>query len=360
MEPASFPLDMDQLYQKEYTPKNIQEVPESVLETVLKPDIDEDEKSNLYQNPQSFAESQYYQGDFNFYSEPFSIEAPKKVVRDKIMSKSRKLFEKAFHSCLEIQAPSDPSNMILTPQHIERLMIDRLSFNVSIPQITMYPHTPDLGLINDFYNSSLGTIIPGIRKQLPAYKEDQRELRKEQRAMEAARAERMQLENASIASFNLSIPDSNSLQNLNPSSNISFAESFQTRPSTQDLNAPSPKEIDISLQILEAVQAQQKQEQQAPKLKLKFNTQSPSKPSPLKLTFTAPSQQFVNMAEIKSPEEQIRCICANTTTDYGLFMVACDACGIWFHGECVDVQENSIPEGGTWLCYQCDSDEDSE
>jgi hypothetical protein len=52
---------------------------------------------------------------------------------------------------------------------------------------------------------------------------------------------------------------------------------------------------------------------------------------------------------MKSPAEKIDCICANAKVDYGLFMVSCDECEVWFHGHCVNV----LHEVPNWLCPRC-------
>ncbi|CAO3649329.1 unnamed protein product [Cunninghamella echinulata] len=50
-------------------------------------------------------------------------------------------------------------------------------------------------------------------------------------------------------------------------------------------------------------------------------------------------------------EDIIRCICENPTIDYGAFMIACDKCGIWYHGSCVGVSELDHVE--EWYCQSC-------
>ncbi|KAI9203180.1 uncharacterized protein BJ171DRAFT_409058, partial [Polychytrium aggregatum] len=50
-------------------------------------------------------------------------------------------------------------------------------------------------------------------------------------------------------------------------------------------------------------------------------------------------------------EDVIRCICTSPTLDDGLFMIACDACGIWFHGRCVGIEATTGVE--EWHCVRC-------
>ncbi|KAI9314189.1 hypothetical protein BX666DRAFT_1971270 [Dichotomocladium elegans] len=47
----------------------------------------------------------------------------------------------------------------------------------------------------------------------------------------------------------------------------------------------------------------------------------------------------------------VRCICDNPTVDYGTFMIACDECGIWYHGNCVGVDLSDNVE--EWYCRNC-------
>lgn len=49
--------------------------------------------------------------------------------------------------------------------------------------------------------------------------------------------------------------------------------------------------------------------------------------------------------------EIIRCICDHPTVDYGAFMIACDQCGVWFHGNCVGIAESDQVE--EWYCSSC-------
>ncbi|KAI9364870.1 hypothetical protein DFJ73DRAFT_619828, partial [Zopfochytrium polystomum] len=45
----------------------------------------------------------------------------------------------------------------------------------------------------------------------------------------------------------------------------------------------------------------------------------------------------------------INCVCAHPDIDNGLFMIACDECGVWFHGACVYV--SVAPD--QWICKRC-------
>lgn len=49
-----------------------------------------------------------------------------------------------------------------------------------------------------------------------------------------------------------------------------------------------------------------------------------------------------------------RCVCGDNEDNEG-FMVACDECGCWQHGECVGLNERNLPE--KYYCEQCHPDD---
>ncbi|KAH8549144.1 hypothetical protein BGW37DRAFT_459810 [Umbelopsis sp. PMI_123] len=49
--------------------------------------------------------------------------------------------------------------------------------------------------------------------------------------------------------------------------------------------------------------------------------------------------------------EIINCICDNPHVDYGTFMIACDNCSEWFHGDCVGIRESD--QVAEWYCMRC-------
>ncbi|KAI8581793.1 hypothetical protein K450DRAFT_269940 [Umbelopsis ramanniana AG] len=49
--------------------------------------------------------------------------------------------------------------------------------------------------------------------------------------------------------------------------------------------------------------------------------------------------------------EVINCICDNPHVDYGTFMIACDNCSEWFHGDCVGIRESD--QVAEWYCMRC-------
>jgi hypothetical protein len=48
---------------------------------------------------------------------------------------------------------------------------------------------------------------------------------------------------------------------------------------------------------------------------------------------------------------EIRCVCG--TDDDAGFMIQCDTCGVWQHGDCVHIQQATVPEH-----FYCDICED--
>ncbi|KAI9597590.1 hypothetical protein BDF19DRAFT_433856 [Syncephalis fuscata] len=64
-------------------------------------------------------------------------------------------------------------------------------------------------------------------------------------------------------------------------------------------------------------------------------------------TVTNPSTQY------NDTEEVINCICDTPTIDHGRFMIACDQCAVWFHGECVGIGPEMAEEGAEWYCRRC-------
>lgn len=70
----------------------------------------------------------------------------------------------------------------------------------------------------------------------------------------------------------------------------------------------------------------------------------------IRFTLKPPTEQE-STPKSSTPSDIINCICDNPTVDYGAFMVACDACGIWYHGSCVGIAEtDQIDE---WHCVWC-------
>ncbi|KNE65374.1 hypothetical protein AMAG_11012 [Allomyces macrogynus ATCC 38327] len=55
----------------------------------------------------------------------------------------------------------------------------------------------------------------------------------------------------------------------------------------------------------------------------------------------------------KRAADEIRCMCDHARNDDGGFMVACDACHVWFHGKCVGVALGVLQDGDQWVCPRC-------
>lgn len=80
--------------------------------------------------------------------------------------------------------------------------------------------------------------------------------------------------------------------------------------------------------------------------------------APTSANVTAPQRPFVfstsnfgNSGHGHTSTEEIRCICENPRVDYGTFMIACDGCSTWFHGDCVGIAESDQVE--EWYCRRC-------
>ncbi|GAB5593583.1 hypothetical protein Unana1_08483 [Umbelopsis nana] len=55
--------------------------------------------------------------------------------------------------------------------------------------------------------------------------------------------------------------------------------------------------------------------------------------------------------EVSGDTEVINCICDSPHVDYGAFMIACDQCSEWFHGDCVGIRESD--QVAEWFCMRC-------
>lgn len=76
----------------------------------------------------------------------------------------------------------------------------------------------------------------------------------------------------------------------------------------------------------------------------------------IRFSIKPPTEQKSETTPPQSPKstitsDVIRCVCENPTVDYGAFMVACDTCRVWFHGQCVGIAENDQIE--EWHCDGC-------
>lgn len=83
-----------------------------------------------------------------------------------------------------------------------------------------------------------------------------------------------------------------------------------------------------------------------PKIRFKIKLPTPGtaeEPTPVKES-TPP-------ASPNSKTDIINCICENPFIDYGTFMIACDACRVWYHGTCVGIAESNQVE--EWHCTRC-------
>ncbi|KAI9489900.1 Bromodomain associated-domain-containing protein [Zychaea mexicana] len=75
----------------------------------------------------------------------------------------------------------------------------------------------------------------------------------------------------------------------------------------------------------------------------------PAPPAPAPAPAPIPPVVHTNGEEVQ--DEVVRCICDHPTIDYGTFMISCDKCHVWYHGECVGIAESDKVE--TWYCRNC-------
>ncbi|CAF2522160.1 unnamed protein product [Rotaria sp. Silwood2] len=45
------------------------------------------------------------------------------------------------------------------------------------------------------------------------------------------------------------------------------------------------------------------------------------------------------------------CLCRSS--DCSVFMIACDACNIWYHGSCIGISEKESARIENFFCHQC-------
>ena len=78
--------------------------------------------------------------------------------------------------------------------------------------------------------------------------------------------------------------------------------------------------------------------------------------SPAKTASSPAKRQLpaVNQPPAKKPK--LYCICQKAY-DASRFMVGCDTCHNWFHGDCIGIQESSVEEVDSWVCDKCKSEE---
>lgn len=60
-----------------------------------------------------------------------------------------------------------------------------------------------------------------------------------------------------------------------------------------------------------------------------------------------------------SKKEKLYCIC-RTPYDETKFYVGCDLCNNWFHGDCVDITEESSKTMSEFICTECKHARDTQ
>ena len=365
---------------------------------------EESSQKKLFLYPSPFSESVYYQGTVSEYvgHEFKEIEAGR--AKSKISSRMRKLFQRAYRSCLDSNSDTfhvDPSQALMTRNLLKKICVERVRFSTVIPEASIAGFDP--GLLDEVYIYYLPEIY-GCKRSLPQYKDDKKALRKELRALEAARMEPSTADypirchqdiintyaamtEEPVAKVKKESQDLSDIQNpvtrvapmphftaasqsIFPSTpQMQSVESLTRSPQFSQSQAPMP---------LKLIQMSEKQPDSPAKIKLKIKKES----SPLKISFSkpiAPQNDVlkIDLSQTKSssglgenasitekastpslttPDGQIRCICQHSSIDFGRFMIACDICEIWFHGECVNVTAESVQEGAQWLCLRCSAD----
>ncbi|KAJ3282513.1 hypothetical protein HK104_010862, partial [Borealophlyctis nickersoniae] len=63
-------------------------------------------------------------------------------------------------------------------------------------------------------------------------------------------------------------------------------------------------------------------------------------------------QPVVVHHEVYTDSDITNCVCETPTLDDGGFMIACDKCGVWFHGRCVGIPHEGM-QIGDWFCPRC-------
>jgi hypothetical protein len=378
---------------------------------------EESSQKKLFLYPNPFSESVYYQGTVSEYvgHEFKPIEAETGKSKGKIASKTRKLFSRAYRSFLDGDSDPfhvDPSQSMLTLQSLQKSCLDRLRFSTVIPEASIAGFS--LGFLEEIYTYYLPE-LNGCKRALPQYKDDKKALRKELRALEAARLEPSTADypmrchqdiintyaamteeskpqakvdkldvimTDSLSSVATQMPFSQPTQMPAAKPHISFAPNQGQSNSSSVPVTPQTSQSSLPPQALQTPKADVPQ----PAAKIKLKIKQDLGASPLKITISKPQKPSANEARPlnasnpaqangephmaatsnkvenglasgeNTPTGEIKCICAHSTVDYGRFMIACDNCEVWFHGECVKVTAESIQSGAQWLCLRCSVD----
>ncbi|KAI8823575.1 uncharacterized protein EV422DRAFT_521544 [Fimicolochytrium jonesii] len=93
------------------------------------------------------------------------------------------------------------------------------------------------------------------------------------------------------------------------------------------------------------------------KLKLSLSTARLSPPPAAAVPAGFPVSTFQlhpkSPASGHPPEDIVNCICDQPQVDHGEFMIACDKCGVWYHGPCVGVPTEADQSSENWYCVRC-------
>jgi hypothetical protein len=113
--------------------------------------------------------------------------------------------------------------------------------------------------------------------------------------------------------------------------------------------APAPKKSALTLNL--SLNSPSNQNQPAPVVAPPPTSADSSTPK-IRFKLKLPVAEPTPAAEQPAGDaEVINCICENPHVDYGAFMIACDQCSVWFHGDCVGIKESD--QVAEWYCMRC-------
>lgn len=113
--------------------------------------------------------------------------------------------------------------------------------------------------------------------------------------------------------------------------------------------APPPKKNSLTLSLPAKTQSTQNQ---PTTVAAPPPTSADSSTPKIRFKLKLPVAEPVPAAEAPAGDaEVINCICETPHVDYGAFMIACDQCSVWFHGDCVGIKESD--QVAEWYCMRC-------
>jgi hypothetical protein len=116
-----------------------------------------------------------------------------------------------------------------------------------------------------------------------------------------------------------------------------------------DATPPAPKKTSLTINLSSNNQSSQSQPTPTSAAPSSADSSTPKIRFKLKLPTVVEPAAPVNVPGGEA--EVINCICDNPHVDYGAFMIACDQCSEWFHGDCVGIRESD--QVAEWYCMRC-------